>query len=217
MKRAILVSRCFFPAVLNNLDKVNSLPTEMQNLLLNGALETTAVIQKPAKREISVDTNGHYRENGSTYAEKPSPSSVLPPSHSPQHHITPTTTSVINRLMDHRKSLSVSSAPVPTATAYSNGYEVTDTMSQPSKKATACIAAFPPRQNTALFPAYANDIVNGRHNATDRSYFSSQSSVASGDERIDDYERELATPTPSNEGDLQLHGGPRPGTALSSV
>jgi len=84
-----------------------------------------------------------------------------------------------------------SSQPIST-TSYLNDYEITDTIIQSTKKSTANIAAFPPRQNSTT------DVAN--------QCFSSKANA------MDNYERVTPISMLSNEGGIRFGTTPGPQT-----
>ena len=267
---------CFFKAVLTNLEKLNSLPVEMQTVLLNETLDKTIPIQLANKHETVTNTNGHsgnqqrstlprklhlscsrtigaaaqnghHHGNGSVPFNRPFISSTPTPAQSYSVHgdkssvstmsssvsqipisrtslnsvqpATAATTSITTKLMNQMKSLSVSSVPPPMPSPPSstssrsvstvssmNDYDTITSATQPYKKATAAVAAFPPRQSSSLFPPMKTDgFSDGK--------FVSKSSVASLSDQMSDYERETMTPTPSNEGGIRFGTTPAPYSA----
>jgi len=175
--------------------------------------------------------NGHSNEYHTTVA-KGITKSLIPPSPSPpvsfQSVVPPTTTSITTKLMNQMKNLAVSSAPSSTTTnttltsaiqssssrpistvSYLSEYEITDTTTQSTKKPTATIAAFPPRQYSTTTDVVKPDILT-----SDNQCFSSKPSVISKDENINHFERDTYTPAFSNEGGIQFS---TPGPQTTSV
>jgi len=173
--------------------------------------------------------NGHSNEYHTTVA-KGITKSLIPPSPSPpvsfQSVVQPTTTSITTKLMNQMKNLAVSSAPSSTTTnttltsaiqssssrpistvPYLSEYEITDTTTQSTKKPTATIAAFPPRQYSTTTDVVKPDILT-----SDNQCFSSKPSVISKDENINHYECDTYTPGFSNEGGIQFSTTPGPPT-----
>ena len=127
--------------------------------------------------------------------------------------------------MNQMKNLAVSSATISTTTnvtltsaiqssaqpvstaSYINEYEITDTIAKSIKKPTGTIAAFPPR------PMSATDVVNQKPVTSDNQFFISKPSMISKDEKMNHYEHDIPTPTPSHEGGIRFGTTPGPQTA----
>jgi hypothetical protein len=172
--------------------------------------------------------NGHSNEYHTTVA-KGITKSLNPPSPSPpvsfqstqNSVVPPTTTSITTKLMNQMKNLAVSSTttnttltsaiqsssrPISTV-SYLSEYEITDTTTQSTKKPTATIAAFPPRQYSTTTDVFKQNIL-----LSDNQGFSSKPSVISKDENMNHYERDTYTPGFSNEGGIQFNTTPGPQT-----
>ncbi len=180
----------------------------------------------------SHEHNGHSNEYHTTVA-KGITKSLIPPSPSPpvsfQSVVPPTTTSITTKLMNQMKNLAVSSAPSSTTTnttltsaiqsssrpistvPYLSEYDITDPTTQSTKKPTATIAAFPPRQYSTTTDVVKPDILT-----SDNQCFSSKPSVISKDENINHYERDTYTPGFSNEGGIQFSTPGPPTTSVTS-
>ncbi|CAF0823042.1 unnamed protein product [Adineta steineri] len=169
-------------AVLTNLEKINSLPLEMQKIdnripsqkinrqetimNVNGRTDSSLIHNEYTNRNSSIASNRTITPPpGIPQIQMNKPSVIIPPitanpnllSRLSQNTVLPPPTPLMNQM----KTLSISSTPVPTTTlssrpvstiSYLGEYEVVDTNTQPTKKPTIGIASFPPRQNASLFP-----------------------------------------------------------------
>ena len=194
--------RSFVLAVLTNLEKINSLPMEMQTIA-NGQ---------------SVDVRNHNGHANKARTINTTPPPGMLPVHSktfsPQ--IRPTVP-----LADQMKNLSVSSQPPPptTTTTYLGEYEVVDTSVQSLKKPTTNVASFPPRQNTLLFTT-ANSIndktlstakastTNGQYASTSNDSMKNKPSKFQVKSNINNQQRDTPISTISNESNSRFGNTP---------
>ncbi|CAF1560576.1 unnamed protein product, partial [Adineta steineri] len=163
-------------AVLTNLQKINSLPIEIQNVSSSQNLDATIPVEIANKQETTKNMNGHlvdsHEHNGQTNGyhsiavtnglttnqSQKSPTVSYQPT---QNSMVPSsTTSITTKLMNQMKNIMSSEIPITTVPnvtstsasqamstiSYLSEYEITDTMEQIIKKPTATIASFPPRQ-----------------------------------------------------------------------
>lgn len=113
-----------------NLDKLNSLPTELQMVSGHDSCDTTISIDMPVNKSID------------EIAKVPSMLTIA----------SSMGTSITTKLMNQMKNLTVSSVldnPVrpPSTTSYLSDYEIADTLIPSNKKQPASIATFPPRDS----------------------------------------------------------------------
>lgn len=120
----------FFQAVLTNLEKLNSLPKEMQNVLFNDELEKTIPVPLP-----SIKSPERIEKKESSFPTFSSLPSVG--------------TSVTTKLMNQMKNLSMA----PTTSSSST----TDISNGHTKKSSGLIAAFPPRSTPSTFDDYERE------------------------------------------------------------
>lgn len=225
--------------MLTNLQKINSLPVEVQSVSLNHTFDTTIPIQKSNKHDITIPINEHssihipckvknyndyffftldsHEHNGHTTAKRittDTPSIPIENLSIQNTIVPPTATSITTRLMNQMKNLADSSTnsnvtltsaiqsssqPISTA-SYLSDYEITDTITEFTKKSTANIAAFPPRSNSTT------DVINQKIFTSDNQYFSSKSNI------MDNYDIDTPTSTYSNEIGIRFGTTPIPQT-----
>jgi hypothetical protein len=217
----------FFKAVLTNLEKINSLPMEMQTMS-NRQTGFSSKIISSFYFYFFVDVlihNGHENKN-LTNTITPPPGMLSkafsPQSRSAQHTVVSSTMP----LMDQMKNLSVSSQPTST-TAYLGEYEVVDTSTQSLKKSTTNVASFPPRQNASLFTSatsknekplttskpngqYASSLLSNDAMKNDHLRFQSKSNINNKNDVIHNQQRD--TPI-SNDGSIRFGNTSAPQTA----
>ncbi|UJR15288.1 hypothetical protein I4U23_002241 [Adineta vaga] len=212
-------------AVLTNLQKINSLPVEVEALSLTHDLDTTIPIQKTDSYKYNGHTNGYQsttisKETTTTFNLPPPPPSSTVFSQSISDPPLPlTTTSITTKLMNQMKNLTVTSLPISTETnvvsssvsrpistvSFSNEYEITDRTTQPIKKPIATLAAFPPRQFTST-----TDIIDQNTVLSENQYLSAKTNLISNDDHYVHHERNIDTPTSVYEGSIQFGNTPKP-------
>ncbi|CAF4590956.1 unnamed protein product [Rotaria socialis] len=153
---------------LTNLQKTNSLPTELQSLSFNNSCDTTASLEMINNKDIGMKGNGNsdFHEFEALIAKRMMAHSFLPVSNIPSiHNEKPSTlplptqntvassmgTSVTTKLMNQMKNLTVSSKtpdpmslrPMSTA-SFQSEYEIKYALESSSKTQTETIAEFPP-------------------------------------------------------------------------
>jgi hypothetical protein len=197
-------------------------PPGMLPLKVNKPSISTLVPQPPTQSQL-------FQSSQNTVP--PSKSSLLAQMKNLSVFTTPTATTASSVLQPPSRPISTVS--------YLNEYEVVDTSTQPIKKQIASIAAFPPRQNSSLFtsiksvdekPSSGNtntskmNAVNGHYSSAllnqviknDHPRLTSKSNVSSRDEMINNHERDMPTPTRSNDGG-GIRFGNTPGLQTTSV
>jgi len=156
---------------------------------------------------FTLDSHEH---NGHTTAKRTTtdaPSIPIEKSSIQNTIVPPTATSITTRLMNQMKNLGDSNVTLTSAiqssstASYLNDYEITDTITQSTKKPTANIASFPPRQISTT------DVINQKISTSDNQYFSSKSTM------MDNYERDTPTSALLNEIGIRFGTTPIPQTA----
>ncbi|CAF3910249.1 unnamed protein product, partial [Adineta steineri] len=167
-------------AVLTNLQKINSLPIEIQNVSSSQNLDATIPVEIANKQETTKNMNGHsvdsHEHNGQTNGchsiavtnglttNQPQKSPTVSYQPTQNSMVPPSTTSITTKLMNQMKNITSSEIPITTVPnvtsasasqamstiSYLSEYEITDTMEQMIKKPTATIASFPPRQLSTI-------------------------------------------------------------------
>jgi hypothetical protein len=140
-----------FLAVLTNLQKINSLPVEVQAV----SLDTTVPINR---QETSMNSNESNHNGHDSLTAKHITTNSIPiekPSTLQNLFIPPPPPPMTTKIMNQMKNLTVSSATTnvtltsaiqSSAPSYLSEYEITDTSTKvTTKKSSGTIAAFPPR------------------------------------------------------------------------
>ncbi|CAF4267417.1 unnamed protein product [Rotaria socialis] len=140
-------------AVLTNLEKINSLPMEMQSISIDKLVTGQQPIKQEPKRDVIERTdpffpNGHSNRNINSLPNR-TPMITPPPGMLPKQIEKPTIGLPPPQMTAQPESYISSQNSI--SSSYQNEYEIIDTNKQPIKKPVAAVASFPPRQNASLF------------------------------------------------------------------